>query len=178
MSSTSSRSSVNTGNYKSQGYTELIRRIERKLKVEKNEKKQINTTKDQIQKLISIIDYNMKKPKVDKKQLNKRQPSVKLDEYVLNRLKARNEIQRIKTEQLRKIEEFGGDLNLNQDKEHLEAERQRMRERDTVVYFNLKCKQVKTNQTNKELAKHESVYCDSIVLCGKLARSMPREGYI
>lgn len=147
-------------------YAELIKKINSCKKQSSNETKPPKLNRKQIEMCITRIKND--KYRVDE-HLTDRKPKLKIYQDRVNRLKALNEIERIKNEQLLKVKRYGEELIGN-----AETNRELERDREQMIYYKHKCNLITVNETNKNFDQHEIEFCDSLMLIADLARTLPR----
>jgi hypothetical protein len=161
--STDSESNIKQSN---SNYAELIKKIDRCKKQSSNETKPPKLNRKQIEMCITRIKND--KYRVDE-HLTERKPKLKINQDRVNRLKTLNEIERIKNEQLLKVNRYGEELIGS-----AEPNRELERDREQMIYYKHKCNLITVNQTNKNFDQHEIDFCDSLMLIADLARTLPR----
>lgn len=164
--STDSESNIKQSKSKS-NYAELIKKIgDGSKKQSSNETKPPKLNRKQIEKCITRIKNDKY---LVEEHLTDRKPKLKINQDRVNRLKALNEIERIKNEQLLKVNRYGEELI-----ENAEPNRILERDREQMIYYKHKCNLITVNQTNKNFDQHEIDFCDSLMLIADLARTLPR----
>lgn len=117
---------------------------------------------NQLQKL--IIRTINSGHKNDTLRTNDRPLNVKSE--VINKLEATNLIQRLKTEQIEKVNNLG--KNLDTSYPIIEGVSEE-------VYFEKKCARIRSKITEELLVKHEMFYSDGLMMIGDLAANLPKQ---
>jgi hypothetical protein len=158
---------------------DIVKYVKFKLKQEKElkktiEEKQISIDEKQIEKLIDRININLNNQNeknnhnhdnMSIKILNKK---VKVNPFLVNKLKTENMINQIKNDQLTKIQDYGNELKEHYDNGiDLEILKRN-------VYYKTKITQLNRKIINDKYEEHQMNYGGSVLLIGKIASELPK----
>lgn len=168
--------------------TDYVRYIKIKCKKEKRSKNKSiqknlyeseNFNKSQIEKLIR----KAKKSSESRNVTKDKDPylEMKINSELVNKLTTINSIQRIKAEQLKKIERLGQDIQLdflyNHQTRELDDNQSSLLPIKNItkgVYFQNKIDRINNKLIEQRIVEHEAFYSDGIVMIGDLASTLPR----
>ena len=111
----------------------------------------------------------------------KRELNFKIKSEVVNRLKTKNLIQKIKDDQLKKIDSLGKSLHLdfNQSYEPTDSDAKKtallpIKDISERLYYKKKFNHIRNKLTEEKIAEHEIFYSDGLMMIGYLAATLPK----
>lgn len=148
-------------------------------KVQKKIYESESFNKLQIQKLIAKAKNSTcnKNIKIEEKT----DTGMRINPEVINRLTTLNSIQRIKDDQLNKIDRLGQDIQLdflyNHETRELDDNQSSLlpiKDITKGVYFQNKIDRINNKLIENKIAEHEAFYSDGIIMIGNLASTLPK----